>query len=82
MGVFSIVSITKKKISFIFQHLEEEREKKIQSYEEHIVKKMASMVQLSDNDVQQFMEEHRKNMELYNGEMMLSCLNHELNCEW
>lgn len=56
-----------KKISFIFQHLEEEREKKIQSYEEHIVKKVASMAQLSNNDVEQFMEEHRKDMELYNG---------------
>ena len=50
-----------------FQHLEEEREKKIQSYEEHIVRKMATMAQLSSDDVQQFMEEHRKDMDLYNG---------------
>ncbi|CAB3980326.1 Hypothetical predicted protein [Paramuricea clavata] len=51
------------------QHLEEEREKKIQSYEENIVKKMATMAQLSNEDVQQFMEEHRKDMAVYNDKL-------------
>ena len=46
------------------------------------MKKMASMAHLSNNDVQQFMEEHRKDMAVYNGTTklctisMLSCYNH------
>ena len=47
----------------------EEREKKIQSYEEAIVKKMETMAQLSDKDVEQFMEDHRREMASYNGEL-------------
>lgn len=50
-----------------FQHLEEEREQEIKSYEARMLKKLSSLADLSREDMHRFMQEHKKDMALYKG---------------
>ena len=47
--------------------MEEERNEQIKSYESQMLKKLSSLTQLSSEDMDRFMEEHKKDLALYNG---------------